>query len=243
VPYYPTAIPNTTNYPDRSDDVDWIYAERYNEIKNEVIAICAELGINPRGASADVVTRLALLALKTNVLELDNAVEFTPAADYEPATKKYVDDNTISEVKDDTGPELGGALASGGNPINMADAVISRPELKDYSETKTAPSSSSNVLTLDLEAGNVFEVTLTENVTTLTLSNPSPTTKCCSFTLILTQDSTPRTVAWGAAVHFGEGEEPDISTADAVYILTFFTLDAGTKWYGFLAGSEMAVPA
>lgn len=90
--YYPTAIPNTTNYPNRTDDVDWIYAARYNEIKNEVIALCAELGISPSGASATVVARLALLALKSNVLELDNVDAFTPDADYEPATKKYVDD-------------------------------------------------------------------------------------------------------------------------------------------------------
>jgi hypothetical protein len=32
-------------------------------------------------------------ALKSNVLELDNTTPFTPDADYEPATKKYVDDN------------------------------------------------------------------------------------------------------------------------------------------------------
>ena len=32
-------------------------------------------------------------ALKTNVLELDNTTEFTPDANYEPATKKYVDNN------------------------------------------------------------------------------------------------------------------------------------------------------
>jgi len=33
------------------------------------------------------------LATKANVLELDNTTSFTPDADYEPATKKYVDDN------------------------------------------------------------------------------------------------------------------------------------------------------
>lgn len=36
---------------------------------------------------------LSWLALKSNVLELDNTTPFTPDADYEPATKKYVDDN------------------------------------------------------------------------------------------------------------------------------------------------------
>jgi hypothetical protein len=30
---------------------------------------------------------------KSNVLELNNTTPFTPDADYEPATKKYVDDN------------------------------------------------------------------------------------------------------------------------------------------------------
>ena len=37
---------------------------------------------------------LSGLALKSNVLELDNVSVFTPDADYEPATKKYVDDNS-----------------------------------------------------------------------------------------------------------------------------------------------------
>ena len=36
---------------------------------------------------------LSGLATKANVLELDNTDSFTPDADYEPATKKYVDDN------------------------------------------------------------------------------------------------------------------------------------------------------
>tara|TARA_R110000850_G_scaffold240615_2_gene365146 strand:- start:346 stop:621 length:276 start_codon:yes stop_codon:yes gene_type:complete len=31
---------------------------------------------------------------KTNVLELDNTTAFTPNSDYEPATKKYVDDTS-----------------------------------------------------------------------------------------------------------------------------------------------------
>lgn len=47
-------------------------------------------------------------------------------------------------------------------------------ELKDYSEAFTAPISASGTLTLDLEKGNVFDVTLFENVTTMTISNAPP---------------------------------------------------------------------
>lgn len=39
------------------------------------------------------ITDLQDYALKSNVLELDNTDVFIPDADYEPATKKYVDDN------------------------------------------------------------------------------------------------------------------------------------------------------
>lgn len=44
---------------------------------------------------------LSGLALKTNVLELDNTVAFTPNADYEPATKKYADAlNNLTDTDD-----------------------------------------------------------------------------------------------------------------------------------------------
>ena len=136
------------------------------------------------------------------------------------------------------------SLDSDGNliikKVSMGDELLNRPEIKDYSETKTSPSSASNVLTLDIVNGNVFEVTLTENVTTLNFNNPSPTGKACSFTLILIQDSTPRTVAWPGSVKWDSGTAPTISAASAIYILTFVTVNAGTTWYGFLAGSEMA---
>lgn len=57
--------------------------------------------------------------LTSNVLQLDNTTSFTPDADYEPATKKYVDDTAIAGVGDNsvTNTKLGsdvkiGSLAS-----------------------------------------------------------------------------------------------------------------------------------
>jgi len=48
---------------------------------------------NVKGAIDELEGLDALKALKTNVLELDNTTVFIPDTDYEPATKKYVDDN------------------------------------------------------------------------------------------------------------------------------------------------------
>ena len=46
------------------------------------------------GSGVTVKDALDDKADKSNVLELDNTSAFTPSEDYEPATKKYVDDNT-----------------------------------------------------------------------------------------------------------------------------------------------------
>lgn len=115
-------------------------------------------------------------------------------------------------------------------------------DIKDYSETKTAPTSAAGVLTLNIENGNVFAVTLTENVTTLTISNPSASGSACSFTLILTQAAAAKTVAWGGSVRWADSTAPTISTNSAIYVFTFVTIDGGTIWYGFFAGSEMGAP-
>lgn len=57
-PDYPSTIPGTTDLPDRVDDIDWWYAARYNELKKELRAVMIELGVLPKGGSADVAARL-----------------------------------------------------------------------------------------------------------------------------------------------------------------------------------------
>lgn len=125
--------------------------------------------------------------------------------------------------------------------VTVNDNTVTRAELKDYAETQSTPSSSSGVLDLDLANGNVFEVTLTENVTTTTFSNPPATGKGGSFTLILKQDAGgTNTFVWPASVDWAGGTAPTLTTTtSAVDILTFVTTDAGTRWYGFLAGADM----
>lgn len=121
-------------------------------------------------------------------------------------------------------------------------SLIQDVEIKDYSETKTAPESSSGTLILDIENGNVFEVELDENVTTLTISNPPASGKAGSFTLILKQDATGgRSFTWPSSVDWAGGSAPTLTTdASAVDILVFVTTDGGTTWYGMLAGADFS---
>ena len=123
---------------------------------------------------------------------------------------------------------------------NFADGVVQRPEFKDYAETKVALSAAASV-TIDLTTGNVFTITPDQN-TTFVFSNPSASGKSCSFTLIWTQDSSDRTITWPASLKWKDGgTEPSVTSGSGkVDIYTFFTMDAGTIWYGFQAGADMA---
>jgi len=132
-------------------------------------------------------------------------------------------------------PLAGGTMS--GETI-FADQLVTRPEIKDYSETKVALSAAATV-DIDLTGGNVFTLTPDQN-TTFTFSNPSPTGKSCSFTLIWTQDSSDRTIAWPGTVDWAGGSAPDVTSGSGkIDIYTFFTVDAGTIWYGFQAGADM----
>ncbi len=136
-----------------------------------------------------------------------------------------------------------GAAALGANTFtgaqNFADQELVRPLIKDYAETRTAPTISSGTLTLDLEAGNVFDVALNAAITTLTISNPPASGLAGSFTLILTADGTARAVTWGAAVKWPGGVAPTLTSDNGKKdIIVMTTVNAGTAWFAILAGQN-----
>ncbi len=140
----------------------------------------------------------------------------------------------ITSVGTLTGLTMGGALA-------LVDNTLTRPELTDYSETVTTIASSTVSADLDLESGNVFEVTL-DNSPTLTFSNPPATGKGGSFSVLLAQDATgTRIVTWPGSVKWAGGTTPTLTTTPSrVDIFTFVTTDAGTIWYGFTSGQDFS---
>jgi len=121
--------------------------------------------------------------------------------------------------------------------IAMGDTVLDRPEIKDFGITHNAITSASNAITADCSTGNSFYHLLTEN-TTFTLSNPAPTGKLTQIVIRIKQDGSggAYTVAWPAAVTWGGGTAPVVSTGnDAIDKFTLTTDDAGTLWFGEFA--------
>lgn len=97
--------------------------------------------------------------------------------------------------------------------------------------------------TLDLAGGNVFDATLTA-ACTLTFAGATVGV-ACSFSLLLRQDGTGGwTTTWPGSVVWADGTAPTLDeTLSTVAVLTFFTLDGGTVWYGFPTGGGSAVAA
>jgi hypothetical protein len=117
---------------------------------------------------------------------------------------------------------------SGTTIINDSRGFIKYSEsLNNLGNTGAAPN-------IDISSGNFIAATLNQNAT-FTFSNAP--TGVCSFTLLLSNDATPsRTITWPVSVKWPGGTIPSrTTTASAIDIYTFFTINDGTNWYGNLA--------
>lgn len=92
---------------------------------------------------------------------------------------------------------------------------------------------SSGVVDIDCSLGDYFTLALTANVTSITFSNLPAAG--ASLMIRITQDSTPRTVAWPASFKWA-GSAGAVSTGSgAVDVLAITTFNAGTAWNATLA--------
>ena len=102
--------------------------------------------------------------------------------------------------------------------------------------TVSTLSISSGVVDIDCALGDYFTLALTANVTSITFSNLPASGHGASLMLRITQDSTPRTVAWPASFKWAGGSAGAVSTGSgAKDLLAITTFDAGTAWQATLA--------
>jgi hypothetical protein len=101
-------------------------------------------------------------------------------------------------------------------------------------ETFFDAGNSGAALTLNAANGNVQKITLTANCT-ITLTSPTSGVMC-SLTLLVFQDGTgARTITWPASVKWGTAGAPGLTvTASKMDMISLFTVDGGTNWYGAL---------
>lgn len=76
-PIYPTNLPDLTDLCEVVDDVDDILAARHNDPVKELIAVCDELGVLPKGNFSTVVDRLDDIYPQYHYRGAAGAVDFT----------------------------------------------------------------------------------------------------------------------------------------------------------------------
>ena len=123
--------------------------------------------------------------------------------------------------------------------LDVDDNELRQPRIKDYSEVvNNIGDFGGGTQDIDITLGNVVLATVSTSTVTFTFSNASVAANTSSsFTLVLTNGGA-QTVNWPASVDWGDGSPPAL-TNPGVDVLTFFTVDGGTTWYGFLAGKDM----
>jgi hypothetical protein len=88
---------------------------------------------------------------------------------------------------------------------------------------------------LDLSTANNFRRQFNSSAT-ITFSNP-PTSNAFGFTFVTINAGT-YAITWPATIDW-VGGTPPILTSSGTDVLTFFTFDGGTTYYGFLVGKNL----
>jgi hypothetical protein len=127
------------------------------------------------------------------------------------------------------------ALGAGGSFILKYD-LVSKFWYCIACDAKAEPlstiSSASGVLTINCASSNYFVTTLSENVTSIIISNAPSNDSATTIMVRIKQDSdTAKTVAWPASFKWAGGVAGSVSTTlDAVDVLAITTFDNGVTW-------------
>ena len=163
-----------------------------------------------------------------------------------PAGLKYptVDGTNGQVIKTDGSGNLSWTAGASGSYLPLTGGTMTGLlTTKELALTKTAPSVSAGVLTLDCSLSNTFAVSLNAAITSFTVSNIPTTGSYYEFNLEFTADGTARSVTWtfsSVAVKWPGGTAPTLtSTNGKKDTFVFYTYDAGATWLGFVAGQNL----
>lgn len=107
-------------------------------------------------------------------------------------------------------------------------------------EEKAAISSSSGVLTIDLNTANIFTVSPNENITSIVINNVPSSGIVTTFTLIITYTVTSVSITWPLSFDWPAGVSPTLTNLSGKRdVFSFVTEDGGVNWYAFNGGQNI----
>jgi len=136
-------------------------------------------------------------------------------------------------------------VASGGTGVTTStgsgSVVLSTgPTFTAYRESVQTATVSTSTYNIDLSLGNIFDITLGNNVT-FTFTNPPSAGTSASVTIVLRQDATGNRTATFTDALYTDGNPPQLSTgANDIDVLPFFTINGGASYFGTFAMANVS---
>ena len=133
-------------------------------------------------------------------------------------------------------------LTISGSVYHESGSFVYTPTFVDYQEKFTTVGivSPPGNLDLDINNGNVFDVTINGAITNFTISNPPFGGNAGNIVLITTGNGTTYPITWPASVSWPGGTPPTVtSTNGKKDVYGFISLNQGTNWYGFIGGQNI----
>lgn len=122
--------------------------------------------------------------------------------------------------------------------ILTADTITGK--LKAYTEAVTTATVNTATYNIDTSLTNIFDLTLDAS-TTFTFTNPPASGTSRSVTVILRQGAGGSKTATFTNAKYSNGLAPVLSTtAGDIDVLTFFTVDGGSFWFGTFAMADVS---
>ena len=127
-----------------------------------------------------------------------------------------------------------------GSVYHYSGSFVYTPTFVDYQEKYTSPTINLGNLDLNLDNGNIFEVTVNGAINNFTFSNPPYGGNAGNIVLITIGTGTPYVIIWPASVSWPGGTPPAVtSTNGKKDIYGFISTNQGTNWYGFIGGQNL----
>lgn len=152
----------------------------------------------------------------------------------------------IESSNSDTPITLSGAAvvyvtAAAEDIVQPFGSTIDNATFEAYKEKVTTVGTvSTSTYNIDTSLSNIFDITLGANVT-FTFTNPPPSGFSRPVVIILRQDGTGSRTATFTNAKYTEGQLPTLSTgANDIDVLSFFTVDSGTSWFGTFAMANVS---
>jgi hypothetical protein len=176
-----------------------------------------------------------------NPLQINDILTYTVDGFWEPSNSISLVNVSATNLR---GVNIFGTSASLSNvsatTVVSVSADLSSVKLSKYVEPKSTVTISSSSITLNLNNAQVFEISATSNISSITIQNPDSRSSIVQgFTIIFSADGTQRTVTNWGSIKWSGGTGPTLtSTNNKKDIFSFMSPDNGTNWYGFIGGQN-----